>query len=126
MKTEYKKLILIETIIISALIFTYILVISGYISFVPKCYFISNYGILCPSCGCTRCINSLLKGDLIEAIKYNAVFFITIIYLIILNTIYIINNFKKNKILEKIYPKWWYLIIWVIILLIYTLIRNII
>ena len=120
-----KNMILIELIIIFIIISSYIFINSKYINYMPECYIKSHYNILCPSCGGTRCVISFLNGNFIKAFKYNIVFFITIIYLIVLNVVYIINSFKKKKILEMIYPKWWQVIIWVCILLIYTIIRNI-
>lgn len=37
-----------------------------------KCVFRAHTGLLCPACGNTRCVSSLLNGDLFAAISYNA------------------------------------------------------
>jgi len=123
--TKYnKKLIVTELVVIIVIVVGHILVNSKYINLMPECYFREHYGILCPSCGGTRCVINFLNGNFLEALKYHVVFFITILYLIMLNIVFIINNFKTKPILEKIYPKWWYLIIWGVVLLLYTIIRN--
>lgn len=115
------KILLIEIVIVISLI---ILVNSHFIEYVPNCWIYKTTGILCPSCGGTRCVQNLLQGNFIEAFLSNMIFFITIIYIFICNIVYIINLNKKKKISTWIYPKYWYVIIFVIALLIYTIIRN--
>ena len=55
-----------------------------------------------------------MDGKILKAFKLHSVFCITLIYLLVINIIYIINLNKKRKILTNFYPKWWYTIIWVI------------
>ena len=40
-----------------------------------SCVFLSFFGIPCPGCGMTRALISVLKLDIIGAIKYNVVIF---------------------------------------------------
>lgn len=50
------------------------------------CFFKSNIGLECPSCGMQRSLIALLKGNIIESLKYHAAlipFIITIMLLII-------------------------------------------
>lgn len=47
-----------------------------------KCIFNAN-GFKCPSCGGTRCVESILKGDFISAFWYNQYFFFLFIYIAI-------------------------------------------
>lgn len=49
----------------------------------PKCYYLSNFGIYCPGCGNTRCIAALLRLDIISAFRFNP-FTAGIIFLVIL------------------------------------------
>ena len=119
-----KKRIIIITIELAILIGLYFFVNSKYISVIPKCWIHSTTGLLCPSCGGTRCIINIFNGNLIQAFKSHAIFFMGIVYLLIVNIIYLINLNKSKKILTWIYPKYWYAIIFSITLVIYTIIIN--
>ncbi len=121
MKKRRNFIIGIEIIIF---IILYIFVNSTYIKLVPQCWIYHQTGILCPACGGTRCLIYLLKGNLIYAFFSHMVFFIGIVYLLIFNFVYIINLNKKEKIGTCIYPKYWYIIIFAVVLIIYTIIRN--
>jgi hypothetical protein len=43
-------------------------------SFYPRCLFFVMTGWHCPGCGATRCVHALLRGDLGQALGYNALF----------------------------------------------------
>ncbi len=61
-----------------------------------KCYFLKN-GIICPSCGGTRCVYSFFTGDFKKALLYNFCIFCGLLLgfaLIILLNIYVF--FKKE------------------------------
>lgn len=120
-KIKTYQIILIEIIVIIVL---YIISFAPFTQKLATCWFYKNTGILCPGCGGTRCVQSLLKGDIINAFKYHAIFTIGIIYLLILNVIYLINKNKEKKILEWLYPKNVYVYIFVVILILYTICRN--
>ncbi len=79
--------------------------------------------IYCPGCGTTRMIKSLIKLDIYQAFRYNPLMFII---LIILLPIYIILNiitYLKEKKFIKITKS--QLIIFVMILIIYFVLRKI-
>ncbi len=114
-------IIVIEILIIIAL---YFLINSKYIEIMPQCWVYNNTGLYCPSCGGTRCIINIFNGNLVGAFFSHMVFFMAIIYLLIIDIVYIINLNKEKKILTWIYPKYWYAIIFAIILIIYTIMRN--
>ncbi len=118
-----KKIIIIgiEIVIITLL---YIFINSKYINLVPDCWIHSKIGFLCPACGGTRCIINIFKGNIIEAFFSHIVFFVGIIYAMIINVVYIINIDNEKKILTWIYPKYWYSIIFAIVIIIYTIVRN--
>ena len=120
-----RKKIIIIAIEILIIISLYIFLKTEYIKILPECWIYKTTGLLCPACGGTRCIINIFKGNMIEAFLVHPIFFISIIYLITINIIYIINIGKKEKILTYIYPKYWYSIIFAIILTIYTIARNI-
>ncbi|SFC19308.1 Protein of unknown function [Clostridium uliginosum] len=49
------------------------LIISHYIN-QPICIFYRFIGIPCPTCGMTRAFENILKGNLIEALKFHPLF----------------------------------------------------
>ena len=122
-KIKNYQIILIEIIILIVISF---IINCKYITGVSQCYIFQNTGILCPSCGGTRCIQSLLQGDIVSAFHYNFVITFVAIYLVILNIVYLINRNKdeEKKVLTWIYPKYWYTIVLAVILIIYTVLRN--
>ena len=120
-KIKTYQIILIE---ILGIIILYFISFTPFINKITSCWFFETTGILCPSCGGTRCVQSLLRGDIINAFKYHVVFTIGIIYLLILNVVYLINRNKKMKILTWLYPKNLYIYIFTTILLLYTICRN--
>ena len=111
------KIILIELLIL-------ILAIIGVNSNLMQFYEATN--LQCPSCGGTRCVENILKGNFKEAFLFHPIFFISVFYLLLCNIVYLINLNKKNKILTWIYPKYWYAIIFAVILVIYGILRNLV
>lgn len=120
-----KKSIIIIGIELVILIVVTIILNTDLINYIPQCWIYQTTGILCPACGGTRCVVNIFQGNIKEAFFSHMIFFITIIYLVICNMVYTINLNKKKKIATWIYPKYWYVIIFAIILIIYTIIRNI-
>lgn len=119
-----RKLVIIILIEVLFIILLWLFINSKYIEFMPKCWIYENTGFFCPSCGGTRCIQEIVHGNFNEAFKIHPIFFITVCYLAILNIVYLINLNKEEKIFKSIYPKYWYVIVWCIILMIYTIFRN--
>lgn len=85
-----------------------------------------TFGILCPACGGTRCVVNLMLGNYQESFSYHPIFFLTILYLMLVNFIYIISTITKKEIASNLYPKAKFWMIFLGILLIFTVIRNII
>lgn len=119
-----KKSILIIGIEIVVLIAVYTFVNSKYLEIISQCWVYHSTGLLCPACGGTRCIIHILRGNWLEAFYSHMIFFIGILYLVILNIVYIINLNKEKKIGTWVYPKYCYSIIFAILLITYTIVRN--
>ena len=119
-----KKQITIVGIEILIIILLYIFINSKFIKLIPSCWVCDSIGLLCPACGGTRCIINIFKGNFVQAFFSHMVFFVSIVYLFIVNIVYIININREKKILKWIYPKYWYVIIFAIALVIYTIVRN--
>ena len=120
-KNKRMIIILIEIIILGLI---YLICNSKFVELIPSCFIYDNTGILCPSCGGTRCIINLFQGHFFEAFLYHLIFFIIIVYLFIFNIIYLVNINRKEKIAKWIYPKPWMVICFTVLLVIYTIIRN--
>ncbi len=69
---------------------------SGY-----QCYFLKN-GIICPSCGGTRCVNSFFNGKFKKAFIYNFAIFCGLLLIFFIIILININIFFKNKFCTKI------------------------
>ena len=125
MKKEQKKGILIELGIVILALIIYISIKYNWTAIIPPCYVYQNFGLLCPSCGGTRCMIELVKGHFESAFYYHPIFFATVLYLLVANSIYVVNLFRKNKIATWLYPKTKFWIIFCIIMVAFTIIRNI-
>ena len=69
---------------------------------------------------------NIFQGNFKEAFFLHPIYFITVVYLLIVNIIYIINIDRKEKIAKWLYPKPWYAIVLAVILIVYGFLRNII
>lgn len=125
MNKKIKNVLLLELGIIFLVLIIFIIIKLNIIKYIPSCLIKENLGILCPSCGGTRCIINLVQGNFKASFIYHPIFFITIIYLGMVNIIYIINSFRENEIATFLYPKTKFWIFFLIVMVIYTLIRNI-
>ena len=123
MTNKVERMLLVESGVILALILM-IVFLNSNIN-IP-CYILKNYGIICPSCGGTRMMGHLLAGHMDEAFMMHPIFFISILYLCFLNGIFIINSFRENEIGKWIYPNKIYIIIFIIALIVFTIVRNMI
>lgn len=117
-----KRLIIVEGLLLLGIIMLYLILHMRIISL--NCYINDHFNILCPSCGGTRMMLYIFRCDFVKAFSFHPVFFTTIIYLFIVNLIFIINSFTKRRTCIWIYPRMSFLIIFVIVLLIFAIVRN--
>lgn len=125
MNKKIKNMLLLELGIIFLVLIIFIVVKSNLIKYFPTCFIYEKFGILCPSCGGTRCVSNFILGNFETSFSYHPIFFITIIYLLIVNIIYIVNGFTEKELLTFLYPKTKFWIIFLIIIIIYTILRNV-
>ena len=91
---------------------------------IPKCWILENLKIYCPGCGCTRALEALCQGKILESIYYNS----AVIYTVTITTAYVISHTisritKKEKI--KMQYSNVYLYSGMILLMINCIIKNI-
>lgn len=125
MKKQVKQMLLLELGILFLVLIIFIVVKYKIFTIMPTCIINKYLGILCPSCGGTRCVINLVQGNFVQSFLYHPIFFITIWYLALVNIVYVINTFTNKKILAFLYPKTKFWIIFVIVILIFTVFRNI-
>lgn len=125
MNKKIKNMLLLELGIIFLVLIIFIAIKLNIIKYIPTCIIKQNFGILCPSCGGTRCVTNLILGNFKESFLYHPVFFVTIIYLVFANIIYIVNSIRKKEILTFLYPKTKFWIFFVIVIGVFTILRNI-
>lgn len=124
MNNKIKKMLQLELGILFLVLIIFIAIKTNIISILPKCFINETFGILCPSCGGTRCVINFALGNFEQSFRYHPIFFITIIYLVLVNILYIINTFRKKEILKFLYPKTKFWIVFLIFIFIFTIIRN--
>ena len=126
MNKKIKKMLFIESGILILILIALLAIKLGFIYSIPECIVHKTFGILCPGCQGTRCVINLVNGNFIDSFNYHPVFFVTIIYLMFVNLIFIINSFRKKEILTFLYPKMKFWIFFIIIITIFTICRNIV
>lgn len=124
MTSKIKKMLILELGILLLVLIIFIIIKYKIFTILPQCPFNKFFNLQCPSCGGTRCIVNFALGNFKESFYYHPIFFLTIIYLIAINLLYIVNAFRKKDIATFLYPKTKFWIIWIIILLVFTVIRN--
>ena len=103
---------------------TIYLVLTTFTPIKIKCLFHEITGLYCPGCGVTRMVLSIFKGDMKEAFCYNQLLFISFPAIIFYTVDYIISFIKNRKPLYKnISNTVW--IVYIVLLIIFMIIRNI-
>ncbi len=124
-KNKVSKLILSQLAIILAFIFLYFFFNSNLDNIMPSCFWKEHFNVICPSCGATRCLQNFFAGNFLVSLSYNPFVFVLIIYLILLDIVYVFNNVFNKHVFKFLYPKWWYVIIYFSIWAISTVIYNV-
>ena len=94
-----KKFMMIRIIIYIISLVLIAVVVSGKMT--TSCYFVDNYGVLCPACGLTRATIAIASCDIKMAIQYNlfyTVILMPLLLVLISNDIYV---FVRRFIMKK-------------------------
>jgi len=118
---KLQKMIILQIIFFLIAIGIYILINTELYNNISECNFKKNTGYLCPACGGTRCVKSILKFEFINAFQYNQMIFFTIIYMFILNLIYVITTILNRPV---IIFKHYYVYFWLVFFIMFTILRN--
>ena len=121
--SKVKKMLIIELGILLLVLIIFIIAKTGIYTMFPKCMIKEVLKIECPTCGATRCVTNFVMGNWKESFFYHPFFFITILYLITVNIVYIINAFRKKNILSWIYPTYKFWIVWAIVFIIFSVVK---
>lgn len=88
--------------IIMISIFTFLLIVF---LFEPSCLFYKYIGFPCPSCGMTRALKYLLKGDILLTIKTNLLCIPLFAFIIMITFIYLYSLIFKKKYINTFLDK---------------------
>ena len=125
MNKKIKKMLFIESGILILILIVFLIIQLGFVYLIPECIIHKNFGILCRGCQGTRWVINFSKGNFIDSFNFHPVFFVTIIYMLFVNLIFIINSFRNKEILTFLYPKLKFWIAFLIIIIVFTICRNI-
>lgn len=103
-RLEIQKMIFIQLGIVLIAIGTILFVEMGWVQLLPECQFRQQYGIICPSCGMTRCSIHILHFQWKEAFLYHPTLFLCVIWLGLADVIYIWNTIFQKKLGTFFFP----------------------
>jgi len=107
-----------------ALIIIYYLYDPSINGWFPQCPLKELTGYECAGCGVQRSFHSILHLRFIEAFKYNALFVLSILYVLLLIILKYSGSFRNNKILQNIFFSKKSLFFLIIIVLLFSLLKN--
>lgn len=90
----------------------------------PPCLVHTLTGLQCPGCGMTRSVIALVNGDILLSLRQNALLIVFILIAVIFYIEYALNAFGVN--LKLPFHKMRYVYIFLALLAIYSVLRNII
>ncbi len=97
------------------------------IDYFPECFYYSRFGILCPTCGATRCVFNFFSFDFARAFAYNQYIFCLIVYALLLfvflNLAMLGLEFAKKT--YKAMLSWQAVIVWGVLFLAFAVYRMI-
>lgn len=61
-----------------------------------ECFFRVRWKIYCPGCGGTRALDALMRGEILQSLKYNPITLLFIVDVLLMAVLYMIDR-KKGK-----------------------------
>lgn len=101
-----KKMLMLQLILILVGVLAILITKTDIIKLIPECTVRSCIGIICPTCGVTRCVKNMIDFNFFEAFKYHPVFFIGLCYLILIDLLYVINTWFDKNYLRFLLPSY--------------------
>lgn len=101
---DIKKMLILQLAIVSIGVLAIILTKTSITKLIPPCMVRDAIGIICPTCGVTRCVSNFLSLNFEASFMYHPVAFILTLYLIFIDIIYIINTVFDKKFFKILYP----------------------
>ena len=96
--------------------------LAGLAQYLPGCFWYDRLHILCPSCGNTRSVLSLLSGDVVSSLRYNVA---PVLLLLILTAFYIESAAQLFGKKLVVFPrKTWFIAAVITGLVAYYVVRN--
>lgn len=124
---EIKKMLVFQFKLLLIGILVILLIETGIIQrLLPVCTAKKVFGVICPTCGVTRCVANIIKFDFRTAFMYHPLFFIATFYLIFIDIVYVLQVLSKKEWLKKLYPNWLVGIIFLVTFIIQYIYRIII
>lgn len=111
-----KRMLILQLILILVGVLAILVIKTDIIKLIPPCAVRSCFGIICPTCGVTRCINNILSLRFDLAFKYHPVFFLGVCYFIIVDLLYVVNTMFNKKFLNFLQPTYKKLTIFYVLL----------
>lgn len=103
-KKETERVIVLQSILIIIGVLLLLANNLGLLNQLPLCVFREKYGIICPTCGVTRCVINFLNLNFKQALLYHPTLFVFITYVGFVDFLYIINVLLKKNFLKFLYP----------------------
>jgi len=107
-----------------ALIIIYYLYDPSISGWFPQCPLKELTGYECAGCGVQRSFHSILHLRFIEAFKYNALFVLSILYVLLLIILKYSESLRSNKMLQNIFFSKKSLFFLIIIVFLFSLLKN--
>ena len=103
-KANIKKLVVLHIIFLIIGVLLILSIKFDLLSLLPTCVFRQHYGVICPTCGVTRCTINFCEFNFKQSFLYHPTFFIGMVYIILIDIAYIINTIFNRKFLKQFYP----------------------
>ena len=126
LKRKELVIVLVIDLIVLMSVFFRTYVFSTVESLFSPCFFAEN-GMLCPTCGGTRCVRAILSGDILSAFRYNAFALFAFVYgvfLLLMYNLYYIFGVKWSRRVVSILLNYKMLVIILSSFVIFGIVRN--